>query len=130
MLKKIVMFAVLVIVLSSTSLFAEEKAGKVTDLNFKKLVLDSKGVVLVDFWAPWCGPCRTQGPILETVAAKMENKAKVYKLNTDENRTISQRFKIQSIPTIMIFKDGKQVYNKSGVHDEATLIKLLENYAK
>ena len=127
--KAITCFAFLVVILTA-SVFAAEKAGKVTDINFKKLVLEQKGVVVVDFWAPWCGPCNTQGPIVENVANKMENKAKVYKMNVDENSVIAQRFKIRAIPTIMIFKNGKQVYSKEGVHDESTLVQKITNYAK
>lgn len=130
MLKKVTVCISLMLALFTAGAFAAEKAGKLTDVNFKKLVLDQKGVVVVDFWAPWCGPCQTQGPIVETVASKMEHKAKVYKMNVDENSVIPQRFKIRSIPTIMVFKDGKQVYNQAGVHNEDKLTKTIEKHVK
>jgi thioredoxin 1 len=76
---------------------------------WEKEVIQYKGVVLVDFWAPWCGPCRMIAPTIEELAAEYAGKAKIGKVNTDENSDIAGRFKIMSIPTILFFKDGVKV---------------------
>ena len=80
-----------------------------TDSNFGAEVLDASGVVLVDFWAPWCGPCRMVGPIIEEVAKEYEGKVKVGKVNVDENQQVASQFGIMSIPTMLLFKDGEVV---------------------
>lgn len=79
------------------------------DANFQKEVLESDKPVLVDFWAPWCGPCRIMGPILEEITSDYNGKAKVGKLNTDDSPTTAGQYGIMSIPTILIFKGGKPV---------------------
>lgn len=80
-----------------------------TDSNFDMEVLKSDLPVLVDFWAPWCGPCRMVGPIVEQLATELQGKLKVVKVNTDENQSVAVRYGIRSIPTLGIFKDGKVV---------------------
>ena len=84
------------------------------------------GVVLVDFWAPWCGPCRMQGPIIETLAKKVAGKATVAKLNVDDNTEAAARLGIQSIPTLILFKDGKEHERFVGVQSEADLLKAID----
>ena len=74
----------------------------VTDTSFKELVLNSTVPVLVDFWAPWCGPCRMVGPIVDEIAAELKDVIKVYKMNTDENPDIANEYAIRSIPTLML----------------------------
>lgn len=99
---------------------------EVNDSNFKAEVLDAKGAVLVDFWAPWCGPCRMQTPILEKIAKSGEVSAKIAKLNTDENPKTAQSYDIHSIPTIIIFRDGKEAERLVGVQPENSLVPKLK----
>lgn len=82
-----------------------------TDSNFKDQVLESKKPVVVDFWAPWCGPCKMVSPTIEELAKEYEGKVVVGKMNVDENQIPSSQFGIMSIPTVMIFKNGKPVNN-------------------
>ena len=93
----------------------------VTDQSFESEVLKSNTPVLVDFWAVWCGPCQVQGPIVEEVSTTMGEKAKVVKVNVDENPMVSQQFGIMSIPTLMIFKNGSPVKQFIGVTSKETL---------
>lgn len=87
----------------------------------------SKGVILVDFWAPWCGPCRMLGPILERLAPKVAPKARIGKVNVDEEQALAMRFNISSIPTLLLFKDGVVVQQMLGVQSEAKLQQVIEN---
>jgi thioredoxin len=93
---------------------------EVNTSNFESEVLSVKGKVLVDFWAPWCGPCRMQTPILEKLVASGVS-AKIVKLNTDESPEIAGRFSIQSIPTMILFQDGKEIERMIGVQPEPVL---------
>jgi thioredoxin 1 len=86
----------------------------VSDADFEKEVLKSSEPVLVDFFAEWCGPCKAMAPALEQVAADMKGKVKVAKLDVDQNPEVTQKYTIQAMPTLMIFKDGKKVAERVG----------------
>lgn len=100
----------------------------VSDDAFKTDVLGSEVPVLVDFWAPWCGPCRMVAPIVDEVAAKYEGRIKVLKLNVDDNPNSASEYGVRSIPTLLIFKDGKVADTVVGAVPSSTLSSTLEKY--
>ena len=100
----------------------------VTDASFEHDVLNSTIPVLVDFWAPWCGPCRMVAPVVDEIAEQYDGKVKVVKLNTDENPQTASKYGIRSIPTLMIFKEGDKVDMVVGAVPKTTLANTLEKY--
>jgi len=99
---------------------------KITNENFEAEVLKSEIPVLVDFWAAWCGPCRMLAPAVAQIAAECEGKIKVGKVNVDEQPELAQRFGIMSIPTVLIFKDGKKVNQSIGLVPKDKLLALFD----
>ena len=102
-----------------------EKLITLTDATFASEVEASTGPMIVDFWAEWCGPCRMLTPILEQLATEQEGKVKIGKVNIDENPELTGRFKVQSIPLLVFFKDGKEVDSVGGVQSKDALNKRL-----
>ena len=100
---------------------ADLATAKVTDASWAHDVLNSSEPVVVDFWAEWCGPCRMIAPALEEIAGELKGKVKIAKLNVDENPAISAQLGIRSIPTLMVFKGGKQVATKTGAGPKSAL---------
>jgi len=96
-----------------------------TDSAFDQDVINSDKPVLVDFWAPWCGPCKALGPTVDAVATELAGKVKVGKLNTDENQQTAMRYGIRSIPTLLVFKGGKVVDQRVGGLSKPDLLKML-----
>ena len=103
-------------------------AKEITDNNFQKDVLESKGLTLVDFWAPWCGPCRQLTPLVEELAVEMAGKMEVYKCNIDENPETPSKYAVRGIPTLMIFKNGKLVDSKVGSLPKSALYEWLKKH--
>ncbi|HUV64718.1 MAG TPA: thioredoxin, partial [Sedimentisphaerales bacterium] len=113
---------------ASTSPSAPAEVMALNEANFDSQI--RQGVVLVDFWATWCGPCRIQGPIVEQVAKQIGGAAKIAKLDVDAATTIAQRFNIDSIPTLIVFKDGKPVQQFVGITEAETLVSAIQGALK
>ena len=98
-----------------------------TKETFKQQISEVDKPVIVDFWAPWCAPCRMMGPVIEQLAAEYDGKAKVGKVNVDEETGLAQQFQVMSIPTIVLMKDGKVINQLIGVRSKAELESLLSS---
>ena len=101
---------------------------EITQDQFESEVMEESKPVLVDFWAPWCGPCKTLGPVLEELAKDNEGRLKVVKVNVDENQDLAQKYDVMSIPTMFVFKDGQLVDSFMGAMNKQALSEKIEQY--
>ncbi len=106
---------------------ASEKIVNLTEKSFKDEVEQSTIPVLVDFWASWCGPCRMIAPIVDQLAEEFDGKIKVAKLNVDENSELASRYQVMSIPTLLLFRNGKVVNQMVGARPKGELVKVLQS---
>ena len=106
----------------------DTKPLELTNTNFDDVIVNSDIPVIVDFWAPWCGPCKMMGPNFEKAATKFPLRTLFAKVNTENEQNLGARFGIRSIPTLIIFKNSKEVHRVSGALDEANLIRLVEQF--
>jgi len=105
---------------------SSELLGTATDANFESEVLKSDKPVLVDFWAPWCGPCKALGPVIEEIAAQYKDNVKVMKLNVDDNQKTAINYAVRSIPTIILFSNGNVMDTLIGLVPKARLEELVK----
>ncbi len=104
-------------------------ATQITDADFDSAVLKSSVPVLVDFWAPWCGPCRALGPVIDELSAEYEGKVSIVKMNVDENPSTPGKYGIRAIPTMILFKNGQVVEQVTGAVSKSSLKDLLNQKA-
>ncbi|MCA6079865.1 MAG: thioredoxin [Endomicrobium sp.] len=102
-------------------------AVEINESNFEREVLSSDNPVLVDFWAPWCNPCKMLSPIIEELADEYDGRVKIGKINTDENTSLSAKFQITSIPCLILFKNGTTVHKIDGFRSKNDIKKIIDN---
>ena len=100
---------------------------EIKDADFDSEVLNSNKIVLVDFWAPWCGPCKTLGPILEETSQEIGSEASIVKVNIDKNLDSATKYSVRAVPTMMIFKNGKRLDTKVGILEKEKLIEWIRS---
>ncbi len=106
-----------------------ESVKQVSDSSFRHEVLESEKPVLVDFWASWCGPCRMLAPTIETIAVQYSESAAVVKLNVDDNPTTAEAYGIRSIPTLILFSEGKEVERAIGAISKESISRMIEKHS-
>lgn len=99
---------------------ARKNVSDLTSENFDKFIKEDK--IVIDFWAPWCGPCKMMGPVFEEAAGEMKDKVKFGKVNVDDEGELAQRFQVMSIPTLIVFRDGEQIDRISGLVSKKDLV--------
>jgi len=104
------------------------QAIDINDTNFEQEVLNSEVPVVVDFWAPWCGPCRKLGPILDEISSEFDGKVKFVKVNTDENLKTAKDYSISGLPSLLVFKNGKALERLVGLMPKSTIISNIEKH--
>lgn len=100
----------------------------ITDSTFESEVLKNDSITVVDFWAPWCGPCRKMGPVLDEIAGEFEGKIRVAKINTDENLKTAKEYQISGLPSIVIFKNGEAKETLVGLMPKSSIVSNIEKY--
>lgn len=100
----------------------------ITDATFENEVLKNESITVVDFWAPWCGPCRKMGPVLDEIAGEFDGKIKVAKINTDENLKIAKEYQISGLPSIVIFKNGEAKETLVGLMPKSAIVSNIEKH--
>lgn len=104
-----------------------ENVKEIGAQEFEESVIKGKGLILVDFWAPWCGPCRIVAPVLEDIARDMAKSITIYKVNVDNNGDLAMKYGISGIPTLILFKDGEIVSQNVGVIPKAGIVNLIQS---
>ncbi|MFH1122695.1 MAG: thioredoxin [Pseudomonadota bacterium] len=108
----------------------ETKPVIITDSQFEEQVLQQKGISIVDFWAPWCGPCHQMAPGLKAFAGANAKKVNVFKIDVDDNPKTAEKYEIRSVPTVIFFRDGHPVYRSSGAMSQSSLQGQLDALAE
>lgn len=96
--------------------------------NIESEIINAKGIIVADFWAPWCGPCRKLGPVLEELEKTFEGKVKLVKVNADENLDIMKQFSVSGLPTLLVFKDGEPVERMAGLIPKSSIVNNIEKH--